>query len=432
MKRLIIFLFGMGALSVASAQPTDSLLRKYRAMALDYNDDLKAAEKNISASIELEKAARADRGPKLSAGADFQYTGNPIELSLNLPGAATSTTFQGQDLHYGFSATLLQPVYAGGRVLESIRMAQSQQIMASSQAELVRSLVCFQTDVQYWNTVARREARDIAAEFRNSVAELTKIVRERVEAGLSDQQDLLMAEVKLNEAEFRLLEAESNFETGRMALNSLVGLPLDTPSEIESRVAPVEHAAASLVRNGGVRPEVRLAEERINLEKHSLRLNDAQYKPQLYVGANGGYYAPGYNFRPDLSPNYTLYAQVSIPIFEWGKRRSSKRASQQRVGMAVDALHKTETAVELEVRTAWTSMTQAMQRVDLAQSSLGKAQENERRATEKYEQGAISVADVLDAQVYRQTAQMNCVEAKAAAQMYYSELLKAANGYNSK
>lgn len=30
-----------------------------------------------------------------------------------------------------------------------------------------------------------------------------------------------MAEVQLNEAEYRLLQAKSNFETGRMALNSI-------------------------------------------------------------------------------------------------------------------------------------------------------------------------------------------------------------------
>ena len=34
-------------------------------MALEYNHDLKAAEKNIRASIELEKNARADQLPKI-------------------------------------------------------------------------------------------------------------------------------------------------------------------------------------------------------------------------------------------------------------------------------------------------------------------------------------------------------------------------------
>ena len=99
-------------------------------------------------------------------------------------------------MKYGASVTLLQPVYTGGRLLESIRMAQHQQSLASSQAEMIGSAVCFQTDMQYWNTVARKEMVDIASDFKNSVSSLVVTIRERVEAGLVDPQDLLMAEVK--------------------------------------------------------------------------------------------------------------------------------------------------------------------------------------------------------------------------------------------
>ena len=54
-----IFVLGCmlaGAFTVSAQQ--SSLLEKYRNMALEYNHDLKAAEKNISVSMELEKSAR--------------------------------------------------------------------------------------------------------------------------------------------------------------------------------------------------------------------------------------------------------------------------------------------------------------------------------------------------------------------------------------
>lgn len=428
MKRTIITLAALLCLTTVVAQPAaDSLLVRYRQMALDYNDDLKAAARNIEASVELERAARADRIPTLSAGADFQYTGNPLELTASLPGAG-NVTFQGQDLKYGASATLLQPVYTGGRIVEAIRLAESQKTLAESQRELLHSSVCFQVDVQYWTTVARREMVGVATDFRNSVEELVRIVRERVEAGLTDRQELLTAEVKLNEAEYRLLQARSEFDTGLMALNSLIGVPLDAPTPVGTEVVQVNNAVAAM-QTTAQRPEIRMAQERIRMERSRLRLNDAQYKPQLYVGANGGYFAPGYDFRSDLSPNYSVYAQVSVPIFNGGKRRREKRAAQLRVEMGGDDLHRIETTVELETRTAWVALTQAEQRVTLASASLSKAQENERRAVEKYEEGAISIAEVIDAQVYRQTAQTNYVTAKAAAQMHYAELLKAVNGY---
>ena len=73
-----------------------AMLEKYRSMALEYSHDLKAAEKNLAASIELEKSARADLKPKLSGDANFQYTGNPLEINLNLPGMDNPLQIQWQ------------------------------------------------------------------------------------------------------------------------------------------------------------------------------------------------------------------------------------------------------------------------------------------------------------------------------------------------
>ena len=239
-KRIFYPLFYCCAfLSLPAFAQQSPLLEKYRMMALDYNHDLKAAEKNIAASVEIEKSARADLKPKLSGAANFQYTGNPLELTLDVPSMGLSKTVEGKQLNYGASLSILQPVYTGGRVLESIRMAQHQQSLAGNQAKVLNDAVCYQTDMQYWSAVARQEIVSVAEDFRNSIAALVKTIKERVEVGLVDPQDLLMAEVKLNEAEYQLLQAQSNFETGRMALNSMIGVQLEHMTELDSQIPMV-------------------------------------------------------------------------------------------------------------------------------------------------------------------------------------------------
>ena len=93
---LLFCTFVFLSLPVLAQQST--LLEKYRTMALDYNHDLKAAEKNIAASMEVEKSARADLKPKLSGAASFQYTGNPMELTLDIPSIGLSKTVEGKNL----------------------------------------------------------------------------------------------------------------------------------------------------------------------------------------------------------------------------------------------------------------------------------------------------------------------------------------------
>ena len=341
----------------------------------------------------------------------------------------TPRTFEGRNVEYGASLTLLQPVYTGGRILETIRLAKHQQSLATHQEELFRSAVCYQTDIQYWNTVARAEIVEVATEYRNSIASLAQTIRERVEVGLVDPQDQLMAEVKLNEADYQLLQAKSNFETGRMALNSLIGMKLHTATEIDTVIPPVVIPGEIRQSDATDRPELKIAYDQIRIAETSLKLSDSKYKPQLYIGVDGSYSSPGYDFRGDLDPNYVVYAKLSVPLFEWGKRKDEKRASSYRIGMAKDNLNQVSDHVNLEVQTARVSLSQALERVGLTGSSLEKARENEQKALERYTEGKVSVVEVIEAQTYRQTSQLNYVQAKVSAQGYYSELIKALNNY---
>ena len=44
-------------------------------------------------------------------------------------------------------------------------MAKHQHSLAAHQAEYFRSALCYQTDMQYWNTVARAELLQVATDY---------------------------------------------------------------------------------------------------------------------------------------------------------------------------------------------------------------------------------------------------------------------------
>ena len=79
---------------------------QYREKVLEYNQDLKAAGYNEAMKQEMIKSARADFKPKLSAEGNFNYTGNPLELSIDLPSMNSPLYFQGKDLKYGATLSL--------------------------------------------------------------------------------------------------------------------------------------------------------------------------------------------------------------------------------------------------------------------------------------------------------------------------------------
>lgn len=428
--KIKILLLGLFITLGIDAQTDSTLIERYREMALNYNYDLRAAHKNILVSTELLQSARADLKPKLSANANFQYVGNPTELSLSLPTFDNPLSFQGTDLAYGASISLLQPIYTGGKLLETIKMAESKQLLAKEQEALVRASVCYQIDIQYWNAVAQQELWLISKEYLGAIEQLVQAIDERVQVGLADSQDLLMAEVKLNAANFQQLQAKTKFEVARMAFNAMIGNPLEFQTEIE-RTLPLNVLTPNDVHiTSGSRPELGIAEQQKYIAQSQLNLTKSQLRPKLYVGIDGSYSSPGYNFKKDMDSNYAIYAKLSIPIFEWGKLRSEKQAARFKVDMSYYNYQKVLDNVNLEAQTSNTELYEALDQVRFTESSLQKASQNEAMALERYKAGKISVVEVIDAQGYRQNAQVNFVQAKASAQMAYASLLKATNQYN--
>ena len=61
-----------------------------------------------------------------------------------------------------------------------------------------------------------------------------------------------------------------------------------------------------------IRPEVKRAMEQIRMAESEKKLTLSKYRPQFYVGVDGSYSSPGYNFRSGMDPNYAVYAKVSV------------------------------------------------------------------------------------------------------------------------
>ena len=79
----------------------------------------------------------------------------------------------------------------------------------------------------------------VAEEFKESVATLVEVVKDRVEEEYSDRNDLLMAEVKLNDAEYRLIQSRNDAEVARLSMNSFSGIPFNQELETDSVVVPL-------------------------------------------------------------------------------------------------------------------------------------------------------------------------------------------------
>jgi len=423
-KEFIYILLSLAIFTNKGYAQENELLSKYRKMAVSYNQDMKAAKMNELSAEENVKSAKTDFMPKISADASYSYTGNPMELNIVLPGTTTPFGFKGDNEAYKGAISLAQPIYQGGKVKNAYKLTKLQSDMAKNKTESVLLDVIYQTDIRYWTAVAETEVLSIINSYLVSTEELVKTVKERVDAELVSRNELLMVEVKLNEVRYLQKQSQTNLSNSLLALNSLIGQDLKADLQVDKTVpssSDYMHSIPKVYR----RPELEIAQKKIEAQQSLTKINDARFRPSLNIGAEGNYSSPGYDFNNDMDPNYAVYLKLKIPIFEWNKRKHEKRSSRLKEDIAKAQYQKAKDNVSLEVQSAYSNYKQSIEQVKLNENSLEKAEENEKISLERYEDGYSSVTEVIDAQLFLQTARKNYVAAKIAAQLYHSAYIRA-------
>lgn len=109
---------------------TSGLLQQYRSKVEEYNQDIRSAVLSSQISNEKQKSAKADFLPSISGNANFNYVGNPSELSVEIPSLTEPLYFQGRDMKYGASLTLAQPIYMGGAIKAGYDKAKKENEMS--------------------------------------------------------------------------------------------------------------------------------------------------------------------------------------------------------------------------------------------------------------------------------------------------------------
>lgn len=410
-----------------NAQET-SMQQAYQERVVNYDHNIKAAIHAAMATSESVESAKADLKPKIDGNANFNFTGNPLKYDFTLPDINKNYIICGRHTKYGASLTISQNIYSGGARKARVGKAKVENETANIEIKRITNNIRYYADQLYWNNVAKQEIIRVAEKYRKATATLVNIVKQRVEQGYTNQNDLLMAEVRLNDAEYQLQLAQNEAETARLTLNSLAGVPSTEIIEIDTILCSDTAFTSIDIIDISKRPELAIAQKQIDIKKYAACISDAEYKPNFSVGINGNYSSPGYDFKAAPDPNYSIYATLSIPIFEWGKRGNSRRMGQHATNIAKEELNNVADGLQLEAETAKCNYLKAYEQIKLTASSLHKAEESLTMSTDKYKEGSVSVIEVINAQLYYLEAYKSHINSKLNACMAKSSL-EYAHGY---
>lgn len=402
----------------------DTLIYKYRRMAVDYQQQIKMAKHNLSSAESMLDAAKSDFLPKLDFYGGYTYLGIPIQMPSSVDGQA------GVELQnlYSLDMVVSQSILTGGYLKNTRNAAQSQAGVLRNFVSLNEQEVMINSDAYYWNAVTKKEINGILIKYRDAIGQFLKVIQDRVDEEVVGMNELYQTKVRYNDAEYEVIRTEKDFMISIMELNRMIGLPINTPPFVADSLLPVDwttvdnNLSEKALRQ---RPEISLLENKISMNRFNEKVTASQYNPQFGVGVGGNWGSPSPGFSTDPAFNYNLQANLAIPIFYWGKKKEEVFASRQVTEISKLEMDETKDMITLEVESSYYDLQQTQTQLDFAFSSLDNAAKNVDVMLDRYREGLSSVLEVLDSQLYWQKSYFNYIQAKYELNIGFSTYQKA-------
>lgn len=330
------------------------------------------------------------------------------------------------------SAVVTQPIYMGGAISAANKMASISEQMVANDYEAKLQATLHGTDHAYWMVVSLKHKRKLADSYLELVKKLSNDVHKMIDEGVATRADGLKVDVKVNEAEMTLTQADNGLSLAKMFLCQLCGLPLDskiTLADEDRESLPIEVVADDIDVNtvADNRPEVKLLENTVDLSRQATRLARASYLPQILL--SGGYSATNPNlyngFERKFSGAWNVGVVVRMPVWNWFEGVYKVRASKAATCIAQLEVGDVREKIELQVSQSRFKMSEANRRLVMATSNVDKANENLRCANLGFREGVIPSTGVMEAQTAWLQAQSQKIDAEIDVKLSQVDYKKA-------
>lgn len=318
------------------------------------------------------------------------------------------------------AATAMQPLYAGGRIVNGNRLAQLGVEAAQLQQDLSLEKVLLSVEENYWLVVSLYEKRSTVLQALDFLDTLERDVLTAEEAGLTTRNDRLKVALKRDEMRSNLLKVENGIQLATMALCQMSGIDYsptlqltDTvntePSDIDVRIA---EAVAR-------RKESRLLALNVQAEQLKKKMIVGEALPQLAIGVGASY---GNLIVDRYSANGLAFATLQVPLTDWWATAHKAKEQEIRIQQAENSRRDLTGKMALETEQAIHNVQEAQAQVALTESTLRDAKENLESVQVNYEAGLVPVSELLEARTLYSQAQDQLTEARIDLRLKHARL----------
>lgn len=450
-------LLSVNLFSAESSAPASLTLENAVHIALTNNDEVRASEQMVKGAEYNVKASYGKYLPQIGIEGTYTRLNAPISVDLNdirtAVIAADAAALQAigtnpliiagyrnslnsllppfaldvqKEQYYNLSASLVQPLFTGGKLIANTRAKKADLATARSQNRLARNKVVVEAVTSYSRVQLMKDIVAIRKETVDGIQEHQNNAEKLLQAGLISKASKMRADVALAEARREYDKALRDQELAVILLKNVLGGEIEsqslvTPLSMPDGTKDVEQYVAAGTANN---PNLQLLASQKKLLEQKYNATAANFLPQ--VAAFGKYHL----YKADLTvfdPEWAAGVTARISLFDGTADMNDMKATKRQIGAVSLFTDNAARMVATAIRKYYHDLQTAREQYESLQVSRQLAEENLRLNRLSFQEGMAPAVDVIDAQLA--LGQVKATQSKAQSDAFEALVnLLAASG----
>jgi len=429
MKRCIYVLFSF-LLPVLPCPAQTYTLDECVNMALENNARIKNGNIDVKVSEQTKKQAFTSYFPQISAvGLGFRANDGLIRSDVDISmvgallrqlgmdpaamGIPSAVSINMLDKMAIGLVTAMQPVYAGGKIVNGNKLSNLGRDVAELQLKLSTNEVIANTQQYFYQYIALGEKLTVLNTVGKMMDEIYNSVKSASDAGVALSTDVYKVEIQQRTIESNRLKISNGMIIIKLLLAQYMGAE-NTDFELSgSDFYGAESPSAFYVPSEqavDARAEAALLDKSVEAAVLQRKMTVGKYLPTVAVGG-------AYNYMSVMDNRYGALlglATVSVPISDWWGGSHNIKGMKLKEEKAVIERDEKVGLLIVDIESKWNTLNEAYMQIDVAERKMVSAEAQLTLARNHYDAGVMLLKDLLDAEREYEQARSELIDANVA------------------
>ncbi len=371
--------------------------------------------------------------PEFNLSASYTRLSNIPPFEIQTPFFPKPIKIQDPILNnYSISAGFKLPVFVGFRLVNLLKAAENTAQSAGYEVGYKMNAEAMNITKAFFNyeksLLVRKLLKKEAASLGKRLADTKNLAAE----GLALRKDLLQIKSKVEEINYKLVEAENAVIIARTVFNKALGLNLKANTNIAFNFSVdsklnigLQRGIAEALEN---RYELKAFRKKLVAARSSVQAEKGNYLPSVSVFGNYYYNKPNQRILPlldEFKDTWAVGVALSWNIWNGGKTSTSVQIAENKLSEASTNFNLLKENIETEVTKKYFDLIGAFKKIKAAQASLLAAKENYRVTSKLYAQQKATASELLEAETNLLNAKINYKLSALNAKLKRIEFLKS-------